>query len=139
MGSQARKILKGRLSSRVFSPPIREVIDCPDYASANAMQRRLCGRGLSVQAWNISPKIRELADFLDARAALQRRWVEVHPEIAFARLNGGMPIHESKKSPQGAGLRERLLRERAGIDLEKVWDRLTDSPEEGTFCKRRCS
>ena len=131
----ARKILSGRLSSRVFTPPIYEVIECSSYAEANALSRKLIGKGLSVQSWNLVPKIRELDSFLNQRPRLQPLWQETHPEISFARLNDGQPIQESKKTESGARLRERLLQERAGVDFEKVWQALTIESVRGRFLK----
>ena len=91
----ARRIL-GRRASCVFTPPSRRVLPATAYGSA----RR---EGLSRQAFNIVPKIREIDRVLTRR--LQARVVEAHPELAFARL-AGRPLQHNKKTP--AGRRERL-------------------------------
>ncbi|TIP62247.1 MAG: DUF429 domain-containing protein, partial [Mesorhizobium sp.] len=45
-------------------------------------------RGVSIQAFGIFAKIREIDAVLIARPELRRRIFESHPEVAFCRLNG---------------------------------------------------
>ena len=52
---------------------------------------------MSKQLFNIAPKIREVDACLRADAALARRVSEVHPEVAFWRLNGEQALTEPKK------------------------------------------
>ena len=59
--TEARRLLGPRRSS-IFPSPIRAVLDCIDYAEALEVSRRLSGRGLSKQAWNLVPKIIEVRD-----------------------------------------------------------------------------
>ncbi|WP_234997528.1 DUF429 domain-containing protein [Pseudonocardia thermophila] len=89
----------GRARSSVFPAPPCEVLDAPDYAAACAIARRLTGRAISVQAWNITPKIREWVG-----RDLPTHVVEAHPELALRRL---APETEfaSKKTARGAGQR----------------------------------
>lgn len=91
----ARRIL-GRRASCVFTPPSRRILS----ATAHGAVRR---KGLSRQAYNIVPKIREIDRVLTRR--LQQRVVEAHPELAFARL-AGRPMRGNKKTVEGQ--RERL-------------------------------
>ncbi len=104
---EARARLGPRRSS-VFPTPVRSVLDATDFHDALDRSRRVSGRGLSIQAWNLVPKIAELD-----------RWVtpdhdellfEVHPELAFARLAGGAPLPDAKRTPAGAAHRAALLR-----------------------------
>jgi predicted RNase H-like nuclease len=95
----ARKLLGPRRSS-VFATPVRATLAATSYAEALALHRGADGRGLSKQAYNLLPKIREL----DANAA-DARLHESHPELAFARLLGH-PAEHPKRSP--AGRAERL-------------------------------
>jgi predicted RNase H-like nuclease len=92
---EARRLLGPRASS-IFSPPSR-----PMLAATNYQQVR--SKGLSVQAFGILPKIREV-DWL-MTPSLQRLVYESHPELAFAAL-AGRPLRFNKKTPQGR--RERL-------------------------------
>jgi predicted RNase H-like nuclease len=78
---------------------MRPMLAARSQAEASAIGRaRREGGGLSAQAWNIVPKIRE-ADAL-LTPDLQERVREGHPEVAFARLGGG-PMAHRKKTAQG--------------------------------------
>lgn len=106
-----RKLTPGRTSS-VFTSPRRPMLNFATYAEANAWGKAQQQRGgLSKQAWMIAPKIREIDDAIAPTD--QARLGEGHPEVAFARLNGG-PCTHAKRKPEGQ--RERLvLLQRAGI------------------------
>ncbi len=115
----ARRALPGA-ASRVFTPPCREVLACADWPTANALSKRLTGKGLSKQAFNITPKIRE-ADELLARAPHLRAVLrEVHPEVCFAHLAGR--VLPSKKSAEGIASRIALLASRIAIDETTLRD-----------------
>lgn len=103
-----RRALGPRRSS-VFPVPIRPMLAAADYAQACAIGRATDGRALSRQAWNITPRIRELDDWLARHSAWQNRVVEAHPELAFARLNGGTPLAAPKRRAAGADQRRALL------------------------------
>lgn len=67
-------------------------------------------RGISIQAFGIFSKIRELDQALIERPALRRRVIESHPEAAFWRLNGERPMALPKKIKgriNPAGMEER--------------------------------
>lgn len=107
----ARKLLgRGRASS-VFPAPLRGVLDAPDHASANARSRRLCGKGLSRQAYLIAPKIKEVDDLLARQRSLRDVVREVHPELCFWALAGGRAMVERKKTVAGFAERMAVLRE----------------------------
>lgn len=93
----ARKLLPGKASS-VFSPPTRPAL------SARAWSPAL---GVSQQAFHLFPKIREVDLALRARRAPHVH--EAHPELAFARLNGGRPVLAPKRSLAGRRARLALL------------------------------
>jgi predicted RNase H-like nuclease len=94
----------GPRRSSVFAAPLRGMLSFEAYEHANAFGKAR-GAGLSKQAWNITPKIREI-DALMA-PSLQARIREGHPELAFTRL-GGAPCAFSKRDAKGQ--RERLRR-----------------------------
>ena len=100
---EARKLLGRPRASSVFTPPTRPGL----AASAYAEVRGLNGTGMSKEAFNILPKIRELDGALSAQD--QKRVVEAHPELAFAAL-AGAPVRHNKKTPEGRRTRVRLLR-----------------------------
>lgn len=120
--------LRGDRSKSVFNAPPRAVLDAPDYDRA----RRIClerqAPRLSLQAWNILPKIRRLDLEIRARPERARVVVEVHPELAFLQWNAGQPMLRAKKgrhSENGRGLRDRLeLVLRDWPDAETVVDEI---------------
>ncbi|HTT40699.1 MAG TPA: DUF429 domain-containing protein [Burkholderiales bacterium] len=100
---EARKLLgRGRASS-VFTPPTRPGLAASAYSEVRAVN----GAGMSKEAFNIVPKIRELDHALAVEG--QARVVEAHPELAFSVL-AGAPVQHSKKTPEGRRQRVRLLR-----------------------------
>jgi predicted RNase H-like nuclease len=103
---QTRRAIGPRRSS-VFSAPLRGMLAFDRYEDANAYGKER-GAGLSKQAWNITPKIREL-DTLMTPAA-QARIAEGHPELAFARLGTGPCLH-AKRDPEGKDERLRRLKD----------------------------
>jgi predicted RNase H-like nuclease len=54
-------------------------------------------RGVSIQAFGIFPKIRQIDALLRTRPDLRTRVIESHPEVAFWRLNGGQAMRLPKK------------------------------------------
>ncbi|AZN96847.1 DUF429 domain-containing protein [Mesorhizobium sp. M9A.F.Ca.ET.002.03.1.2] len=71
-------------------------------------------RGVSIQAFGIFAKIREIDAVLIARPELRSRVFESHPEVAFCRLNGDQAMRLPKKikgavNPAGMAERKALL------------------------------
>ena len=113
---RAVRPLLGARQSSVFSVPSRAAIAAQDYREACriALATSEPPRKVSKQLFMLAPKIHEVDAALRADAALARRVFEVHPELAFWRLNGGAALSEPKKvksRPYEAGLalRRRLL------------------------------
>ncbi|MFJ3803369.1 DUF429 domain-containing protein [Streptomyces sp. NPDC090088] len=108
----AAKALLGERRNSVFliapEPAWRE----RDYPAAADRCQELTGNRLSRQAWALAPKL------LEARAcwAADDRVHEVHPEVSFHALAGGVPPTHAKKTWRGQHLRRSLLAE-AGIVL----------------------
>ena len=109
---EARKLLPGKASS-VFPAPHPAIRYETNFANATEVSNKLVGKGLSLQGFAILPKIAEVNDFLTPQ--LQERIVEVHPEVSFAALNGGMPILSKKGEPPGFAERSKLLVARSGF------------------------
>lgn len=105
----------GRYRSRLFMVPPRGAWDAPSYRDAVAACRRLTDppAGFSRQAWALKSK---LVQANRAYADSPGHMFEVHPEISFAELDGGLPVRAGKKTWNGQMTRRALLR-RAGIVL----------------------
>lgn len=104
------RTLLGRYASRVFTPPLRPSLECSSHAEASARNKQLGGPGISVQSWNIAPKIRALDILARENREVTRRLRETHPELVFRALNGGGPVRTRKKTEAGAEHRLALLR-----------------------------
>jgi predicted RNase H-like nuclease len=91
--------LLGARQSSVFSVPSRAAIYAASYGEAcrTALATSDPPRKVSKQLFNIVPKIREVDELLRAEPARAARVFEVHPELAFWRLNGGRALAEPKK------------------------------------------
>jgi len=105
--AEARKLLPGKASS-VFPTPCRSVLACTTHAEANATSKAL-GIGINQQTFHLFPKMREVDALLRGSATLRRVVFEAHPELAFARMNGGKPVLSKKRRPEGYAERLKLL------------------------------
>jgi predicted RNase H-like nuclease len=108
--------LLGQRQSSVFSVPSRVAIYADDYGEACRRALATCDppRKISMQLYRIAPRIREVDTVLRGDPSLARRVFEVHPELAFWRLNGERALDEPKKVKgrpyaPGLALRRRLL------------------------------
>lgn len=131
--------LLGMRQSSVFSIPSRHAVYATEnrrvperdedgsawlaahrHASAVARSTSNPPRAVSIQAFGLFGKIRELDTLLREREGLAERVIESHPELCFWRLNGRRPLGEPKKVKGRVhvpGMEERrALLERAGID-----------------------
>jgi predicted RNase H-like nuclease len=73
---------------------------------------------MTLQGFGILPKIREVDEIMTPD--LQRRIVEVHPELCFYEMNRRRPVVEPKKTAEGRRLRIRLLEGVLGRGLFSV-------------------
>lgn len=120
--------LLGQRQSSVFSIPSRaavyaETAEFSDLEAWYAAHRRASAvafatsappRGVSIQAFGIFAKIREIDALMIARPELRERVIESHPEVAFRQLNGGVAMRLPKKvkgsvNPEGMEERKALL------------------------------
>jgi predicted RNase H-like nuclease len=108
--------LLGARQSSVFSVPSRAAIAAADYREACTIALTTSDppRKVSRQLFMLAPKIREVDACLRADASCAGRVYEVHPEVAFWRLNGERALDEPKKVKSrpyepGLALRRGLL------------------------------
>jgi predicted RNase H-like nuclease len=107
---KAREFLGSRRSTIFLAPP-RGALHATTFAKANELCRAFSGKGLSIQAFNLFPKIRQVDDWVTADD--DQRIVEVHPECAFATMCSGDPL-PSKHTREGIQLRMALLEQEFG-------------------------
>ena len=114
----ARKRL-GRAGSSVFPAPLRPVLDAKDYVDACRISIEASDKALSRQAWNLMPSIRQLDDALGDPTS--ERVVEVHPELAFRRMD----LRVSDPKVTARGTTQRLTALCGVMDVERA---LADAP-----------
>jgi predicted RNase H-like nuclease len=88
----------GRRASSVFTCPIRPAVYAQEYREACRLNAEATGKKISLQAWNICPKIRQLDQLLQSKPPIRFR--ESHPEYNFQCLKGESLKH-AKKTPEG--------------------------------------
>ena len=115
----ARKALAPKRSSSVFPAPLRSVLDAASHAEASAISRDIDGKGMSIQSFGITRKVREVDLALEA-FPLHQAVYEVHPELCFTHLNGGRPMSFSKKTSTGRTERLRILAEVFGDEPQRL-------------------
>jgi predicted RNase H-like nuclease len=100
-----RRLLSPPRASSVFPVPCRASVYEDSYTEASRINREKTGRGLSKQSFAISPKIREVDQFLRENLSFKSVLMESHPELCFSGLQGS-PMKNRKKTPEG--LEDRL-------------------------------
>ena len=108
---EAREKLGQPRGSSVFPAPARPVLQAKDYPQANRISENTIGKGISQQAFAITPKIREVDELLPSSSKARRIVREVHPEICFWALAGCQPMRHSKKKREGEAERLAALKE----------------------------
>jgi predicted RNase H-like nuclease len=127
----ATRVRLGPRRSSVFPSPIRPMLEATSYEDALSIGRRVDGRGLSRQAFNLIPSIRDVDQHMTRR---KQAWIgEAHPELCFSLLLGA-PCAASKKTPEGRAERldaitalypdaaERIAKPHRGAALDDVLD-----------------
>ncbi|WP_019994717.1 DUF429 domain-containing protein [Aureimonas ureilytica] len=125
----ARPLLPPERRSSLFFIPARPAVEAGAGPFGDAGERRAAfarvtalsratsmpSRAVSIQGFCLFPRIVELDRLLRADPTLAARVHESHPELAFARLNGGAAMRQPKKrggraSPDGMAERRAVLR-----------------------------
>ena len=117
---EARRRLGFPRSASVFPAPIRPVLGASSQTEASAIRRAVENKGMSVQAFGIVPKVREIDEALRPDATLRAVTREVHPELCFAAMNGGRPMAHSKKDAEGRAERVAVLKEHFGDVIDSA-------------------
>jgi predicted RNase H-like nuclease len=121
----ARKCLGWPRSASVFPAPQRRLLAYKTYVEALEASRRHFCKGISQQAFGIFPKVKEVDG--EMRPELQRRVIEVHPEVSFqalARRKLKYGKKYSKKAPEGFEERRKLLLTVFGEDSVRSVDEI---------------
>lgn len=104
-----RQTLGRSFAASVFNPPIRDAVYAYSYAQACQINAVKTGKKISIQSWNIVPKIRQIDDILQENLKIRNRCFESHPELLFYHLNDREPLQFKKKTPEGKQERLTLL------------------------------
>lgn len=111
---EARRFL-GRRRNSVFHTPVRAALEAPTHAEASAISQELTGRGVSMQAYRLGPKLLEAEAW---RHGVPTPVWEAHPEVTFAVLLDH-PARASKKTWAGMVERRDALAA-VGIELDDL-------------------
>lgn len=115
---QARQML-GSARTRVFFAPPRGALVAKSPTAFQSLHRRLTGKGAGYPVWPIVSKMNEIDGWITP--SLQTKVREFHPELAWQRVNGNVPM-SPKKEAAGQNQRRRYLhRHVAGLALMESW------------------
>ncbi len=121
----ARAYLGHPRGTSIFPAPVRASLAATSFEEAQRLHREADeGRSLTLQAFHLLPKIRELDTALRSNPSLQARCVETHPELCFAGLTGE-PIHQAKRSAEGRAVRAAALERMFPGALDSAREQLT--------------
>lgn len=98
--------LVGPRHPSVFSTPIRAALEAPTHKEGSAAARAATGKGITIQAYGLGPKILEVDAWV--RHA-DRTVIEVHPEVCFAVMAARSLVH-AKTTWAGIEERRTLLK-----------------------------
>lgn len=128
---RAVRPLLGARQSSVFAVPARAAVMAGmgpgdererfAAACAAALAHSSPPRKVSIQCFNLFPKIAELDELLRRRLELRDRLIECHPEVSFRIMNGASleVAKKVKNRPHGPGLDLRIgLLARAGMPVD---------------------
>lgn len=115
----ARTYLNKRKSS-IFSPPCRGALYAENYKEALAKNREIEGKGISIQAYNIGEKIKEVDEYINHKPK-QIEIYEAHPELCFKSLNQNTDLAFSKHDKAGIEERKQIISKHKK-DLLKIYN-----------------
>jgi predicted RNase H-like nuclease len=103
------QLLRSHLTSfkqSVFNSPTRKAVYANSYSEAKELNIAETTKSLSIQSWNITPKIKDLDTYLLNNKSQIDYFEESHPELCFKQLNNGLDLKFSKHKKDG--IEERL-------------------------------
>ena len=105
----ARKKLDKRKYS-IFPAPCRQALKASSWEEANRINKKVRGKGLSRQSWNIASKIDEVDKLIEAEPGVNNIFREAHPEVVFWALNNKEAMSYNKKTAEGYQERLNILK-----------------------------
>jgi predicted RNase H-like nuclease len=115
---EARAALGQPRQSSVFTPPDPRALDEVTYEDMLTLSFALTDRGISIQAFGIAPRIREVNRLMTPQ--LQGHVVEIHPEVCFWAAAGERSMTYRKKTREGYEERRAILAQALGCT---IWSR----------------
>ncbi len=114
---EARKVL-GPRASCVFPSVIRPVLGIDDYYEACNVSFAAQGKRIPKRAFSLGLRSNEVDQLMSPE--LQKRVIEVHPEVCFWALNGNQPMPNRKRSVAGELERVEVLSRVFADDLTAI-------------------
>ncbi|MFA5668285.1 MAG: DUF429 domain-containing protein [Balneolaceae bacterium] len=109
-----RKSVGADYAAKVLTPPIRPALDAPSYVEANMISFDYTEVQLSLETWNIVPKIQMVDGLLQSNPDFREKVLESHPEFLLQKLNGGV-IFQKSNLKRGVRHRLELVRDQEAI------------------------
>jgi len=106
-----REALGPDYHASVFNPPVRPALYAPTYAEACMQSYEITEKKVSLQSWNITPKIRMVDELLQEDEALREKVYESHPELLFKLINGGNVLYQKKSTKEGLRHRRYIIKD----------------------------
>jgi predicted RNase H-like nuclease len=103
-----RNLLRPHKHHSVFSVPVRKAVYANSYEHAKLENLKEIDKSISIQSWNICPKIKSLDIFL-GETPNNSRFVEAHPELCFYTLNNKEHLNFKKSEKEGQTERLNIL------------------------------
>lgn len=104
----ARRCLGKPRRSSVFPAPCRATLLASDHQTASLINERATGKKLTLQAWCICAKVKQVDNAITPE---RQSWTfEVHPEVCFWALNAQHPMCYRKTRTHGVTERLALLK-----------------------------
>lgn len=107
---ELRESLGPEYQASVFNPPIKSALYAPTYAEACMQSYQVTEKKVSIQSWNITPKIRMVDELLHENEEFREKVLESHPELLFKMINGGNSLLQKKNTKEGLRHRRHLIK-----------------------------
>ena len=115
---EARQVLTRLRGSTVFPAPDPRILGARSHEEASALSLRLTGKKISIQSFGILPKVAEVNRLMTPE--LQKRIVEIHPEVCFWAIANRRPMQHPKRDLAGFEERRSLLMSSLKLPMPSV-------------------